>query len=129
MSIDWIVIWPEKPKTKTLWMAEYMKPPTTDVVREVLEDFLGGLHTKITEHQPGFLSVGLKGTSSKMFRRHGGDQPKLWGAHSERGFEVWVHNKGLTVTTRMQDDVTNGLAETFARRCAQRWDGCLDEPS
>ncbi len=128
MSIDWIITWPKKKKDIDPELRDFMKRPDVQVIREVLEDYLSGLYMEIKEHQPGFLSVKLKGTNSFMFRRHGGIDRGKFG-EGDRWFEVWVHKKGITVTTRKQDDVTLALAKDFAKRCAQRWDGELDEPS
>lgn len=122
MSIDWIVGWPDKPQEFDDGF------PSVSDIKEVLEDYLTDLHEDVKEHSPGFLSVKLRGNNSHMWQRHGG-RDRFWDKERERWFEVWVHKKGLTVTTRMQDDVTNCLAAYFARRCAQRWDGELDEPS
>lgn len=124
MSIDWIIIWPKK-KYEDAETAKFMKPPDKKVIIEVLEDYLGDLSKEIVEHSPGFLSVSLRGQSSGMFQRHGACRLPL---QKERWFEVWVSKKGITITTRMADDITSGIAENFARRCAQRWDGKLDEP-
>lgn len=126
MSIDWIVTWPKK-KYGDADTAKYMKRPDKKVIQEVLEDYLGDLCEKIVEHSPGFLSVSLRGKYSRMFQRHGAYLN--FRSQDERWFEVWVHKNGITITTRMADDVTMGIAENFARRCAQRWDGELDEPS
>lgn len=128
MSIDWIIGWP-KIKDIAPEDRDFMRRPDIQVITEVLEDYLNGLYVEIVEHQPGFLSVCLKGYHTGMFKRHGGVTRRSGSVFDERYFEVWVHKKGMTVTTRMQDDVTNALAENFARRCAQRWDGELDEPS
>ena len=128
MSIDWIIGWPKKNKHPDLEIRAFMKRPDVQAIREILEDYLSGLYMQIEEHQPGFLSVKLKGRQTRMFKRHGG-VVHMGVDPVERWFEVWVHKKGMTITTRMQDDVTNALATDFAKRCAQRWDGDLDEPS
>lgn len=119
MSIDWIVTWSSDPEEVV---------PTSQVIGEVLEDFLGGLLEHLQERDRGFWIATLKGTKSYMFRRHGGRQ-NIQDDMVERWFEVWVYNDNIVITTRMQDDVTNCLAAEFARRCAQRWGGTLDEPS
>jgi hypothetical protein len=119
MSINWTITWPDEP-TEPL--------PTSKIIGEVLEDFLGGFCEELKEERPGHWTVLLKGKCSLMFKRHGG----LCGVYNddrERWFEVWVSDGGITVTTRMQDDVTNCLAAEFAKRCARRWDGHLDEPT
>lgn len=118
MSMDWIVTWPKNPDEPL---------PDKQVIWEVLEDFLTDLCEKIQEHSPGFLTAQLRGNKNFMFRRHGYSLLGKLG-EGERWFEVWVRPTGITVTTRMQDDVTNCLAAEFARRCAQRWSGILDEP-
>jgi len=128
MSIDWTIGWP-KVKDIDPEMRAFMKRPDTQVIKEVLEDYLGELYDEINEHQPGFLSVKLKGAPSQMFARHGSYPNRGAGMQKERWFEVWVHKKGITITIRMQDDVTGALAENFARRCAQRWDGEINDPS
>jgi hypothetical protein len=122
VSIDWVVGWPDTPPEFDTGF------PSVSDIKEVLEDYLTDLQEEIKEHSPGFLSVKLRGNNSHMWKRHGG-VIRSWDKERERWFEVSVHKTGLTVTTRLQDDVTNCLAADFARRCAQRWDGELDEPS
>lgn len=123
MAIDYLVRWADIDRSD-----DFMKAPDTKVIGEVLEDYFSGLYMDLTEHRPGYFVLLLKGIKSSMFVRHGG-RLRPWDVNEERYIEVFVWNYGIDVTVRMPDDVTLGLAKDFAHRCAQRWDGTVDDPS
>lgn len=45
----------------------------------------------------------------------------------ERWIEIWVGDYVIDVMTRTQDDITNDIADGFARRVARKFKGRLDE--
>lgn len=124
MSIDWFVRWSDVDRSD-----DFMKPPTSKDIGEVLEDYFHGLYMDLTVDEKGHWTIKLKGTYSSMWARHGGRDCE-WLENKSRYITVFVWpKKGIDVTVRQADDVTMGLAENFAKRCAQRWDGTVDEPS
>jgi hypothetical protein len=46
---------------------------------------------------------------------------------SERWIEVYVGDDNIDVITRRCDDITNVIAEGFAKLCARHWQGRLEQ--
>jgi hypothetical protein len=61
------------------------------------------------------------------------DTPQARASHElarearERWFEVWVGQDCIDVITRMMDEVTNNIAQGFAKLCARWWEGEIED--
>lgn len=125
MAIDFFIHWSGDVDRSD----DFMKVPTFEAIGEVMEDYFSGLYMELDELPHYQWLMKLKGTYSHMFKRHGGRDHSYCDGQ-ERYISVYVDEggKGMTVTVRHSDDVTLGLARDFAKRCAQRWDGTVDDP-
>lgn len=111
--------------------------PTRDEIETLLRDYMGALG-KVEWHEPGqrFL-VTIPGTPSYA-RVHVGlatdwqraawkgkmeePSPKRWSPET-RWFEVWSDEDVTYVMTRDADELTNGIADTFAEVLRIAWQG------
>jgi hypothetical protein len=120
MGIDRFVTWPK---------GKGHERPTLDMIRETLEDYLGGAMEKIDIVDGVRIVAVLKGRPSFPFRRQAGLPPGFREAteqHTERWIEVFWTKKDIDVITRQTDEYTNVVAEGFAALCARFWQGKRD---
>lgn len=108
------------------WKKE--RRPKREELRLMLEDFFAGLTTSIVWEKDRFF-INILGAPSSPFKRFPGvpehvakGDPDI----TERWIEVWPSNDCLDVMTRQMDEVTNVLAEGFAKLAARYWDGELE---
>lgn len=99
--------------------------PKQDDLEAMLEKFFSGLATSVKWDRDRFF-VMLHGAQSFCFRNariFESDSPTR-----ERWIEVWPSDDDVCcyVMTRMQDEVTNVLADGFAGLIARTWQGKLD---
>lgn len=116
MSLDRIVIFKEK-------------VPTKENIGMVLEDYLGELAVEVMWNRERYMAV-LKGPGSNPFKRLVGG-PFTTSETSERWIEVVLDldskEPSVDVLTRRQDEITNNIADGFAKLLARYWDGSLDD--
>lgn len=115
-----------------VWFERGQVPPKEDVGR-VLEDYLGDFLVK-NEWGGGRWNVQLVGSTSWPFRRlaevEGTAQATFWNspeAKRDRWFEVYIGDDNIDVITRQSDEVTNNIADGFAKLLARFWQGRLDD--
>jgi len=117
MALDRFVWW----KTK--------RRPTRDEIGTVLRGFFKGFGARVTWNQdryfiklPGEITHPLNRIKG-AYKQHGPEK-----GFEDRWIEVWPSKDGkcLDVMTRMQDEVTNALAEGLAQLFARFWEGRRD---
>jgi hypothetical protein len=103
--------------------------PSREQIQLVLEDYVRDLAESVKWEQDRFF-VKLPGmcsnpaarvTDNDTLRRVAEEDRK-----NERWIEVWMDKKCLDVITRRGDWITNSIADTFAKICAQFWNGRLE---
>ena len=108
--------------------------PSKQVVQYLLEDYLGDFLIK-NEWGGGRWTATLVGHTSWPFRRIAEFQGTARSAHwtseeskqEERWLEVFIAKDNIDVITRQTDEVTNIIADGFARLLARAWNGRLEE--
>jgi len=87
--------------------------PTGKELLEVLQTFMGGAGEIENDNDRYYITIP-------------GQQSPIWAQKNEnrqRWFEVVSNHAYVNVITRQGDELTNGIAETFADVCAKRWQG------
>ena len=105
------------------------KRPARADLGAALEDYLGGIAESVAWREDRWFAV-LKGTTRDPFRRV--EHPPVSRypeelQNAERWIEVWIGDSSIDVITRMQDEITNRIADGFAALCARHWNGKEDE--
>jgi len=106
------------------------KKPTTQELRTVLEDYLGGIGKIENMGKKGntWWSVTLPGKPTFPFRRLEGfeNRGKAIDEIKERWFEVYVDKKYVDVMTRHGDELTGNIAQGFAELLTRFWEAKLE---
>jgi len=112
MALDRFVYWKED------------KIPTRDQIQLALEDYVRDLATEVKWDKDRFF-VTLPGTCSHPLARLSdwSGVRAMAEEKRERWFEVYVAKDSIDVMTRQMDEVTNNIAEGFAKLCARWWEG------
>lgn len=111
--------------------------PSREDILSVLGDYVRGLASDI-EWQGDRYFVNFPGRLSFPFQRTGPATEALRAAWQEqsstdsedginRWFEVWLGDDCIDVITRGMDEITNVLADGFAKVCARGWNGKLTD--
>jgi len=118
------------------------KVPSHQDVGMMLEDYLGAVMAGIEWGGSSWTAL-LVGNKSWPFRRvyergpafnkplYPGlqailDEERDGRAHEERRVEVYIGDDNIDVITRRQDELTNRIADGFARLVARFWQGSLE---
>lgn len=99
------------------------RKPTAKEVRQVLEDYLGGVGT--IKNEAGRLFAMLPGTGSHPLKRMTKIPEDMH--RKDRWFEVYISKHYLDVITRQHDAFTNSLAAGYAEVMARWWEGKLED--
>lgn len=117
--------------SRDTWVMFEGEAPAIEVVQLVLEDYVRDLGNVRWDERQRVLYATLPGKPSDALRRvFPNRQARHWGV-DERWFEVsmvGVSDKPvLSIATRSQDDITNAVAENFAKVAAACFQGRVVE--
>ena len=118
MAQDRFVFWEDK------------KGPSVEQIGCALTDFLGEFAVDVSYERSRYTAK-LAGQQSNPYRRIGPEIApgvnlgSTWAEGGERWIEVFIHEYGVDVITRMADPATCALANELAQILARRWKGKL----
>ena len=102
--------------------------PTKGQIQFALEDYVRDLAIEVKWDRDRFF-VTLPGTCTHPLARLSdwSGVRAMAEEKRERWFEVYVAEDNIDVMTRQMDEVTDNIAEGFAKLCARFWEGKLEE--